>query len=82
MKTSGDRSFGYAAPTLWKKLPCSIRSLNSWCNFKQSLEDKLILVALLLDIGLMNNKVKTKFLKDLTLEFLLNSLATLSKFLL
>ena len=41
LKMAADHSFGHAAPTLWNKLPYSIRSLDSLCSFKQSLKTYL-----------------------------------------
>ena len=38
LKTAADRSFSYAALTLWNQLPYSIRSLDSLGSFRQSLK--------------------------------------------
>ena len=38
LKSLGDRSFAYSAPTLWNSLPSEIRSANSVANFKKSLK--------------------------------------------
>ena len=36
LKTAGDHSFSYAAPTLWNRLPSSLWSLDSLCIFMYS----------------------------------------------
>ena len=38
LKTYGDRSFAYAAPTLWNKLPEHLRKMDKLESFKRALK--------------------------------------------
>lgn len=41
LKTCGDRAFSVAAPTLWNKLPLSVRSITSVSVFKRAIKTRL-----------------------------------------
>ena len=41
LATLGDRSFTYAAPKLWSKLPCDIRNASNLDHFKNLLKTYL-----------------------------------------
>ena len=41
LATLGDRSFTYAAPKLWNKLPCDIRNVSNLDHFKRLLKTHL-----------------------------------------
>ena len=41
LKTAGERSFRYAAPSVWNSLPCSIRNISTLSQFKSHLKTHL-----------------------------------------
>ena len=45
LKSAGQRSFHYAAPFLWNRLPKELRQCATLCNFKSSLKSHLFRVA-------------------------------------